>query len=84
MKIESVDIMEVYDNEGTMQFRKNDIVKVTYVAYSLEKTCIGRITFIDTSNFEIDASKEYKSAIKNISYDDIKSIKLIKRQIRRD
>ena len=77
MKIESVDIMEVSDNEGTMQFRKNDIVKVEYSPY---KTCTGRITFIDTTNFEIDASKEYKSAIKNISYDDIKSIKLIKRQ----
>ena len=77
MKIESVDIMEVSDNEETMQFRKNDIVKVEY---SLNKTCTGRITFIDTTNFEIDASKEYKSAIKNINYDDIKLIKLIKRQ----
>ena len=77
MKIESVDIIEVSDNEGTMQFRKNDIVEVVY---SLDKTCTGRIIFIDTTNFEIDASKEYKSAIKNIEYDDIKSIKLIKRQ----
>ena len=77
MKIETVDIMEVSDNEGTMQFRKNDIVKVSY---SLDKTCTGRITFIDTTNFEIDASKEYKSDIRNIEYDDIKLIKLIKRQ----
>ena len=77
MKIESVDIMEVSDTEGTMQFRKNDIVKV---AYSLDKTCTGRITFIDTTNFEIDASKEYKSDVRNIKYDDIELIKLIKRQ----
>ena len=77
MKIESVDIMEVYDNEGTIQFRKNDIVKVVY---SLDKTCTGRITFIGRTNFEMDASKEYKSNIIDIKYDDIKSIKLIKRQ----
>ena len=76
MKIESVDIIEVSDNEGTMQFRKNDIVKVVY---SLDKTCTGRIIFIDTTNFEIDASKEYKSDIRNINYDDIKLIKLIER-----
>ena len=76
MKIESVDIVEVSDNEGTMQFRKNDIVKVVY---SLDKTCTGRIIFIDTTNFEIDASKEYKSDIRNINYDDIKLIKLIER-----
>lgn len=56
---------------------KNDIVKVMY---SLDEICTGRITFIDTTNFEIDASKEYKSDIRNIEYDDIKLIKLIKRQ----
>ena len=77
MKIESVNIMEVTINERTIQFRKNDIVKVVY---SLDKTCTGRIIFIDTTNFEIDASKEYKSDIRNIEYDDIKLIKLIKRQ----
>ena len=76
MKIESVDIIEVSDNEGTMQFRKNDIVKVVY---SLDKAYTGRIIFIGTTNFKIDASKEYKSDIRNINYDDIKLIKLIER-----
>ena len=77
MKIGSVDVIEVSDNGGIMHFGKNDIVKVVY---SLNKTCTGRITFIGRTNFEMDASKEYKSAIRDIKYDDIKSIKLIKRQ----
>ena len=60
MKIGSVDVIEVSVNGGIMHFGKNDIVKVVY---SLNKTCTGRIIFIDTTNFEIDASKEYKSVI---------------------
>lgn len=77
MKIESVNIMEVTINERTIQFRENDIVEVVY---SLDKTCTGRITFIDTTDFEIDASKEYKSDVRNIKYNDIELITLIKRQ----
>ena len=77
MKIGSVDVIEVSDNGGIMHFGKNDIVKVVY---SLNKTCTGRITFIGRTNFEMDASKEYKSNIIDIKYDNIKSIKLIKRQ----
>lgn len=76
MKIESVDIMEVSDDEGTIQFRKNDIVEILY---KISEKCLGRITFIDTNNVEIDASKEYKSDVRNIKYCDIDSIKLIKR-----
>lgn len=77
MKIESVDIMEVSGDKITIQFRKNDVVEILY---RISKKCLGRITFIDTNNVEIDASKEYKSDIRSIKYEDIDSIKLIKRE----
>ena len=77
MKIESVDVLEVSDDKGTIQFRKNDVVEILY---RISKKCLGRITFIDTNTVEIDDSKEYKSDIKSIIYEEIDSIKLIKRE----
>ena len=95
MKIESVDVLEVSNDKGTIQFRKNDIVEIIYEIFEINeenemnringisrisKKCLGRIIFIDTNDIEIDASKECKSDIKTIQYDRIKSIKLIKRE----
>lgn len=95
MKIESVDVMEVSDYKGTVQFRENDIVEILYETFEINeenemndrnkmniisKKCLGRINFIYANEVEIDTSKEYESNIKNIRYKDIKSIKLIKRE----
>ena len=80
MKIQRVEVMEVSDDKGTIQFRKNDVVEILYEINGISEKCLGRIAFIYLKDFEIDASKEYKSDIKNIRYKDIKSIKLIKRE----
>ena len=80
MKIQSVNIMEVSDDKKTIQFRRNNVVKILYEMSGMSKECIGRIIFIDSNRVEIDASKEYKSDIRTILYDDIDLIKLIKRE----
>ena len=95
MKIECVDVFEVSNDKGTIQFRKNDIVEIIYEIFEINeenemnringisrisKKCLGRIIFIDTNDIEIDASKEYKSDIKTIQYHEIESIKLLKRE----
>ena len=80
MKIESVNVLEVYNDKGTIQFKKNDVVEILYEISGISKKCLGRITFIDLNDVEIDASKEYKSDIRTILYNEIDSIKLIKRE----
>lgn len=75
MKIESVDILEVTNDEGAInQFRRNDVVEI--ITFD-DKCYIGKITFVDMQSLEIDASKEFESDIKSINYKDIESIKLM-------
>ena len=35
MKIENVDVLEVSDDKGTIQFRKNDIVEIIYEIFEI-------------------------------------------------
>lgn len=75
MKLESVDILEVTKDDGSIeQFRRGSIVGIID---KQDKCYIGKINFVDTESLEIDASKEFESNIKSIKYNEIESIKLI-------
>lgn len=75
MKLESINILEMTKDDGSIeQFREGSIVGIIK---STDTCYIGKITYIDTINLEIDASEKFVSNLKSIRYEDIKSIKLI-------
>lgn len=68
MKLERIEIL-VNKNTGE-EFKEEDIVKIKTELMS----CVGRITYIDTSFLEIDASNDFHSCVESINFKDIEEI----------
>lgn len=71
--------IDVLLNEETgEEFHEGDIIKISTGVIPYLREIIGKISCIETLEITLDRSKEYKSYVDRIKFEDISKIKKIK------